>query len=480
MSIASKSLRIQAGIALLLLVGCKAGPDYDGPPETVSASETAFRRADDVQTVAGPLGSRWWASLRDVTLNSLEDAALASSPDLDAATARLRQSRAGLQGQQAGLLPTTGVSAAYLHAHTGTNPLAELSGGSGAGSADDVSFYTAGFDASWEPDFFGGQRRAVESAAADAQARAADLAAAQVSLTADVAQAYVTLRDVQNRLGLAQNSAGLQQKILDLTKLRLAGGTASELDMQRLNTQVESTKAALAPLRAQIEQQLNRLAVLTGKPPGALDAELATPAALPAPPATVMIGDPAALLRRRPDIQAAERRIAACNAVIGQRVADFFPKLNLLGDLGFGSAAPGQLFSGGSVIALAAPMLQWTPFDFGRTRARVDEAEAARDEAMAQYRGAVLKALDDAETSLSRFGRQRENVAGLSRVKISADRAAALTRQRNEGGTAPLIDLLDTERQRLQAEQDLAQAEAALTQDFIGLQKSLGLGWSAQ
>jgi NodT family efflux transporter outer membrane factor (OMF) lipoprotein len=480
-------------LALLMLSGCTLGPDYFGPPKVIAPEQTQFQRESEIRTASGPLEMRWWQSLHDDELTKLVEAAFAASPDRDAAVARLRQARAGLNLQRANLLPTTGAVATDLHLHSESNPLGALAGGGQAGQgsqggggqsvasgSSDIDFTNVGFDASWEVDLFGAKRRAVESAVADLDARQADLEGTQVSLSAEVAEAYVSLRDLQHRLDLAQASAELQGRTLDLTKLRLAGGTASDLDVQRLTTQVESTRADLVPLQAQIAAQLTRLAVLTGQTPGALDTELKVKAPLPIPPESVAIGDPASLLRRRPDICSAERRLASQNAVIGERIADYFPKLTLFGELGFGSTDVSQLLTSQSFSAVAAPVLQWTPFDFGRTEARVGQAEAARDEAMAQYRSTVLQALGDAETALSNYGIQRCNVAGLRRVYESATRAAELTRQRYAGGTASLIDVLDTERARLASEQAVAQAEAALTQDFIGLQKSLGLGWSAE
>ncbi len=469
-----------AALTALMLAGCTVGPDYAGPPEILPQAETSFAHAGEVRTAPGTLQTRWWTALGDTELDRLEDAALAASSDVAAARSRLLQSRAGLREQQADILPTSGTDAIFLHASTGGNGFLGNGndGQSSGGSSNDFNFYNVGFDASWEVDIFGGQRRAIESAGAAAGAREADLADTQVSLTAEVGQAYVSLRDFQNRSALAHRSAELQGHSLDLTRMRLQGGTASELDVERLNTEVESTLADLVPLQQEIEAEIDRLAVLTGRIPGALDGELAVPAPLPMPPPTVTVGDPASLLRRRPDIRVAERQVAAQNAVIGERVADFFPKVQLLGNLGFGSTDVGQLLSGGSFSALAAPIIQWSPFDFGRTQSRLDQANAAHDEALASYRGVVLRALGDAETALSRYGRQRESVASLTRVKASADRAARLTQDRYGGGTATIIDTLDTERQRLQAEQSLAQAQAGLTQDFISLQKSLGLGWS--
>ena len=479
----------------LLLAGCTVGPNYKGPPEVIIAGRP-FARVAAIHVAPGPVQARWWTTLQDRELDRLEIVALSANPDLAAATARLREARAQLHAQQAELRPTTSTSALYLHTQGGTGLLTDSLLGSSstaasqaalssAGTAapaalsDEFDLYDVGFDATWEIDLFGAQRRAMESAAASAEARRADLADGQVTLTADVARAYVSLRDLQHRIALARASAELQGQVLALTQKREAGGTASALDVERLNTQVEQTWTDIVPLQAQVDQQLNQLAILTGRPPGELDAELIQAASPPIPPEMVAVGDPVSLLRRRPDIRAAERQIAAENAIIGQHVADYFPKLELLGNLGFASTDVGQLFSGGSFAAVVAPILQWKPFDFGRTGAAVEQARGGRDEALANYRSTVLKALNDAETGLSRYGNQRLDVAGLERVLASADHAAALTRERYVGGTATLIDTLDTERQRVQAEQALAQAQAELTQDFIALQKSLGLGWQA-
>ena len=463
-------------ILLAVLGGCTVGPDYKGPPAVVPPDATAYRRASGVQVSAAPMAARWWTALADPELDRLEEVALAASPDLAAAQARLRQSRAGLRRARSDLMPTTGITALDLHLHSGESGLAGL-GGSSGGSGSDTDLYNAGFDASWELDIFGAGRRAVEGAAAALDVRQADLAAAQVSLSSEVASAYVTLRDVQHRTALARSSTDLQDKVLGLVRQRLAGGTASELDAARIQTQVESTRAALLPLEAQASAQLDRLAVLTGRLPGDLDTELVPVAAVPLPPVRVATGDIADLLRRRPDIRGAERSIARANAAVGQHVADYFPKVTLFGNLGFGSTDIGQLLGGGAFTAIGAPVLQWKPFDFGRTRSQVDQAVAARDEAEASYRSTVLAALGDAETSLSRYAIQGRSVAALEQVKASADRAASLTRLRYSGGTASTIDVLDTERQRLQAEGDLASAQAALTLDFISLEKSLGLGW---
>jgi NodT family efflux transporter outer membrane factor (OMF) lipoprotein len=327
---------------------------------------------------------------------------------------------------------------------------------------------------------FGGTRRAVEAATAQADAVDADLADTQVSLAAEVAQAYVDLRDEQQRLTLAQRSAELEQQMLTLTQQRRAHGTAADVDVERLTTQVENTRATLTPLDEQVAESLDQLAVLTGQAPGALDQELSAQRPLPALPASVAIGDPASMLQQRPDIRAAERRLASSNAQIGEHKADFFPKVTLFGDIGYTAADPGHLVRKNNFSWIGAPYLQWNVLDFGRTLSSVHSAEASRDEADAKYAHTVLAALQDANTSLSRYGHQREHLATLQQVQASADRSATLMRQRYTAGASSLIDLLDTQRTQFSAQQNVVSGQAELLKDFVSLQKSLGLGWRVQ
>lgn len=452
------------GCATLALSACAVGPDYKGPPAAPQSS-ASFHRALDSNTAAEPQ-AQWWTTLNDAKLDQLIETALKANPSVAAAEARLRESRATLSQQRAGELPTTGASATYLRAK---NPLSSAGG--------DLNLYSLGFDASWELDIFGSTRRAVEAASASAQASEASLEDVRVTLSAEVADAYVQLRDAQQRRALTQHNIDIDTQLLQLMQARRSGGTASELDVARITNQLDTTRANLAPLTALVTAQLDRLAVLTGSAPGSLDEALADTAAVPTPPASVAIGDPAALLRRRPDVVSAERRLAQSNAVIGQNVAAYFPKVSVLGFLGFASTSPGTLFESGSFVPLIAPTLQWTPFDFGRTRAKVSQARAARDEAEANYQQAVLNALGDAEGSLARFGGQRDTVNDLGRALASAERVYSLTEVRLKGGTAATVDVLDADSRRIQAELAYQQALSELTQDYVALQKSLGLGW---
>jgi NodT family efflux transporter outer membrane factor (OMF) lipoprotein len=462
---------------------CTVGPDYAGAPQVApdAARAANFVRAPSVGVVSTRAPSQWWLALNDPQLNTLIDAALVHNPDIHAAQARLRESRAQLQNQKANGMPKGSVDAAALRLRQpNLSALSSSQGSSSSSGGGPLQLYTAGFDATWEIDLFGGTRRAVEAATAEADAVDADLADTQVSLAAEVAQAYVDLRDEQQRLTLAQRSAEIEQRMLTLTQQRRAHGTAADVDVERLTTQVENTRATLTPLDEQVEASLDQLAVLTGQAPGALDQELSALRPMPALPASVPVGDPASMLQQRPDIRAAERRLASSNAQIGEHKADFFPKVTLFGDIGYTAADPGHLLRKSNFSWIGAPYLQWNVLDFGRTLSSVHSAEASRDEADAKYAHTVLAALQDANTSLSRYGHQREHLATLQQVQASADRSATLMRQRYTAGASSLIDLLDTQRTQFSAQQNVVAGQAELLKDFVSLQKSLGLGWRVQ
>lgn len=472
-------IRTLALAACLLATGCTVGPDYRGAPEVAGDALRAgatFAHAGEGVQAHTPGVARWWTALNDPQLTALVDDAIAHSPNIRAAQAKVRQSRASLRSHQADLLPKAGVDLAMVR--TRSPDLSLLGGNNGSGNGrSPLDLYVAGFDASWEIDLFGGTRRAVEAAGADADAASEDLADAHVQLAAEVAQTYVALRDQQARLALVHDSAQLEGEMLDLTRQRRAGGVASELDVERLVTQVEQTQSRVLPLEADVIESLDQLALLTGRAPGALDAELQASKALPSVPAKVAIGDPSALLQARPDIRAAERRLASQNAQIGVQTANWFPKLSIMGELGYSALDPGHLVRKDNFSWMTMPRLQWNVLDFGRVQAGVDGAKAGRDQAQAKYESAVLTALRDADVALARYGHQRENVYRLRSVEASATRAATLTRQRYRAGTASTLDWLDAERTRFSAEQDRIAGDAQLLKSFVMLHKALGLGW---
>lgn len=468
LNVAARVLSVLAGGCV---AACTVGPDYKGPP-AVRDQSARFVRVPAQQNLQVP-DAKWWLQLNDPLLSDLIDRALKSSPSIAVATARLREARAMLAAERAKELPSSGASAAYLRAHGLTSAL----GAEPAGASDDSNVVSVGFDATWEVDLFGAHRRAVEGAAASFEGSRANLRDVFVSLSSEVAQSYVQLRDAQERLSLTKRNVAIDRQLLELMQRRRAAGTASDLDVARLTNQLDTTQATLQSLEAEITEQMDKLSLLIGNMPGALDEELTAACPVPLPPAETRIGDPETMLRRRPDIAAAERRLAQQTALIGQDIAALFPKLTLLGDVGFTAPGPRTLFNGGSFTYIAAPILQWTPLDFGRNRAKIDQAKSSRDEAEADYRRAVLAALQDAESALNRYGRQRNSVTDYAKARDSAERVYQLTEIRLRAGAAATTELLDADSRRLQAQLSYQQAVARLSTDFVALQKSLGLGW---
>ncbi|WP_225774527.1 efflux transporter outer membrane subunit [Pseudomonas sp. Marseille-Q5115] len=466
--------RLVLPLALIASGGCTVGPDYQGPSLVAGSTLAAARLPHAPLAVeSAPTTARWWEGLGDWQLDGLVETALRQSPDVASAEARLRQSRAGLRGEQASGRPKVSAGATMLRMRSPDTRA--LGTGDGRGP---LSLYLANFDASWEVDLFGGTRRAVEAASASSQASEAQLADVQVSLAADVVQAYVDLRDRQARLALVEASSASEDQALELTRQRRERGVASQLQLEQVLTQADTTRAQRLPLQADIIEAFDRLAALSGLEPGALDAQLGAARPLPQVPASVPQADPAALLKARPDVREAERQLASRHAQIGEKTADWFPKLSLYGSLGFSAGDPSHLARSDNATWLAVPRLTWNALDFGRVAASVNAAEAGRDEALEHYRGVVLVALRDADTALARYGHQRQNVVLLRDIEASATRAATLTGERYHAGTASTLDWLDAERTRYQAEQNRVAGDAQLLKDFTALHKALGLGWA--
>lgn len=478
--------------AIALLAGCTVGPDYKGPTALPPAAQpgSAFARAPASTSAEEPALAHWWLALGDPVLNTLEARALAGNPGLDAAQARIEQARQNVRYERAQQLPTGAVQGTYIYADlpgldlgadnggsTGGTPAPPAPGAAPAPADTTISFFNLGLNANWEIDLWGKQRRIAESANAQLGAAVASAADAQVQLTAEVAQAYVNLRERQHRLASLKRARDMRARQLDLSEQRFRRGTTAAFEVERARTQLNATDTDIASVGAELESYLNALAALTGAAPGMVDPLVAVETPIPLPPAEVAVGNPASLIARRPDVRAAERNIAAANAQVGAVQAARLPTISFMGILGIGGPKVDDLLDLGNVSKIAMPQIQWGVLDFGRSLARLRQARSARDEAEANYRQAVLGALQDAETSLSRFGHQRETVAALAQVAASAERSARLMRQRYDAGAASLSDTLDAERQALEAERNLAAATAALTGSFVAVQKSLGLGW---
>lgn len=459
-----------AVILILLLAGCAAvGPEYAAPdlphPPAWSGAAGAAGTAR-----AGTDLAAWWQALGDPTLTRLIERAQASSPDLRGARARLREARARRAAAGARTLPSLSASAS---AATGKS-----SGQSGGGGQSE--HYDAGFDASWEADLFGGIRRGVEAAQADLEATAADLEAVRVSLAAEVALNYVELRAAQARLAIARANLESQSETLQLTDWRAQAGLASSLDVEQAKTGVAQTRAQIPGLETGRGEAENRLAILLGQLPGSLAAELGPVARLPDAPDSVAVDIPAQALARRPDVRAAERRLAAETARVGVAEAARYPGLVLTASIGLDALNPADLLTRAALTRSLLARLAGTVFDGGRLRQQVAIQNAVQERALVAYESAVLGALEEVENALAALANGRRKQAALTEAADAARNAALLARHRYTAGSVDFQTVLDTERSLLATEDGLAAARAESVSALIRLYKALGGGWSAE
>jgi NodT family efflux transporter outer membrane factor (OMF) lipoprotein len=344
------------------------------------------------------------------------------------------------------------------------------------------SLFTLGFDAAWVVDVFGGNRRGVEAAKANEQASAAERRGVVLMVAAETARAYLELRGTQRELQIAQLTLEEQRQTLRVTEDKFRAGLAPNLQVLRARTEVEGTAAQIPPLQQAIRQYIHVLSTLLGLEPTALAAELEQPAPIPTASGQLSVGIPSDLLRRRPDIQSAERQLASTTAQVGVATAQLFPQVVLGGSAGLQSREFGNLFNGNSTNSpstyyLAGPSINWTVFDAGRRKAGVKFAEAQVDAAKAYYQDTVLRAFREVESSLVAVDRAREQVSDLRRLTASARETAAISRRDYEGGILDQLTVLDAQRQSNRADMLLAQGQVQLVVNVVTLYKALGGGW---
>lgn len=457
-------------VAAALLAACAVGPDFVKP--TLSTPER-FAQADaSAETSVAAPDAEFWQGFNDPLLTRLIDDALSANHDLRIALARYDRSNALLRGAKFDYLPTITASgeAADTRASADQAP--------GVARADrDSESYSAGINASWELDLFGRVRRGVEAQRADTAATADDLAALQVAIVGEVARSYVELRGLQERLRVAQENADNQRETLRLVDARFNAGRGTEFDTSRARAQLEATLSRVPALEAQVAVTMHRIAVLTGRTPEALIAELQTPASLPALPARLDAGTPGELLRRRPDVAAAEHRLHSATARIGVATADLFPRFTLGGLIGSQAIDSSALFERGSETRLVALGIDWSFLDIGRVRARIAASDADASGELARYQQTVLLALEDTENALVRYARARTEDQHLERAAIDSAKAAQLARLRFEAGAADLFEVLDAERTRLQAQDAFADVRTRSATSMIALYKAMAGGW---
>jgi len=463
--------KVGALSAALLLAACQAGPDYQKPQTTLAPYHNA-----PVQAAEAPPLDQWWTGFHDAELTVIVERALAQNLDLAASLARVQQARAVARETGARLMPSGAFESSVTpYRQSVESPVGAIAHNLPGYDRDWVE-YTAGVGASWEVDLSGGLHRDVETAGALAEAAEADHAGTRISVAADAADAYLQIRGYQARLAFAKAQIDADNHLLDLVKLREKRGVATDREVAQADALTAQARALVPPLRIGLEAQLNRLDVLLGAQPGTYAKELSTVADIPAIPA-VDPADPADLLRRRPDVIAAERKLAASNARIGSAMSEYYPKLNLSALLGFDSISSQQFLTGAAFQPQAVAGLRWRLFDFGKVDAQVEQANGANAEALAQYRAAVLRATEDVENALTALAQEAEQTRELSRETASLTRARDTAEEAYRGGAVSLIDVLDSDRQLLIAQDDLARVRADTARSAVGSYRALGGGW---
>lgn len=450
-----------ASAVALLLVGCAASPDHQPPKATL---EPAFV----MPAASGEPAAAFWRGFADPVLDALIAEAVNANADVRLAQARLQEVRA-------------------LAGEADANRLPSLSLGAGAGRGNEVGFpidnylnVSGAFN--WELDFFGRTRRASESAAAQVQAGEAGVLAAQRVVGAEIATQYLALRALQQRLAVAQESLANQRETQRIVKARADLGRGTPLDVARANALVETTEASLPALQGAIERTALRIATLSGRTPRATLALLAEAKPLPSLPATsaetLTAGTPQGLLERRPDIRVAERQLAAATAAIGVARADLYPRISLVGLLGFTSTQAADLFDSAGRNTNLGASLSWSALDFGRVRNRIGASEARAQQALVQWEQTVQLALEETEGALSAYTRSVQQSARLENAARESAEAARIARVRYEAGAADLLTVLDAERTALVARDALVQSQQGTLSAIVAVYRALGGGWT--
>jgi multidrug efflux system outer membrane protein len=447
---------------MLALYGCApVAPQHAAP---LAIDMPAAWSVDDVSARAGKSSLvKWWLRFDDPLLGSLVTQALAANTSVKSAQAALQQARALRDVAAAGLLPAVGSSASAQSSTSGGN--------------SPSNNFQAGLDASWELDIFGANRNALNASDAAAKASAATLGDVQVSIAAEVALSYITLRTAQARLAIANDNLASQQETLQITQWRLQAGLVTSLEAEQARAAAEQTSAQLPALQTSIEQAGHALAVLIGQPPAALATVLAAASPVPQAADDLALSIPAETLRQRPDVRAAEHQVTAAVARVAQADAARAPNFKLGGSLGLSSLTLGSLTNSASVVSALLASVSMPVFDGGAARAQVRAQQAALDQARVAYESIVLTALKDVGDALVALRGDRERLLHLQQAAEAAGNAALLALQRYSSGLVDFQTVLETQRTQLSTQDSVASAGADLSADHVRLYKALGGGW---
>lgn len=466
-------------VAVLGLAACAVGPDYHQPQAEMPKAYQHAAELAQVNAAREPIAlDTWWNGFNDPILSKIVQRALDENLDMAASLARVEQARAAANFAGAELLPQgNAYGDVSKERQSLESPLGKI-GSTSPSYKRGQTLYSVGAAATWEIDIAGGLRRGAEAADAELQAAEANHLGVRITVAAEAADAYFRIRGAQARIAIARQQVETNQRLLDLVRLRLGQGIGAEREQAQAEALLAQTKVTIPPLQIELDTQLNRLDLLMGAQPGTYAAELRDSRSNPTVPQVALAEGPASLLQRRPDVIAAERRLAASNARIGVATAEYYPKVSLSALLGFESLSAGKLFSAQAFQPAAAAGLRWRLFDFGRVNAEVAGAKGAYAEALAIYRKSMLQATADVEDALIALTQLDMQSHELDNEVNAHQRARDASEEAYKGGAVSLYEVLDEDRQLLASRDQQAKVKADNARAAVSAFRALGGGWS--
>ncbi len=480
-NIRSLKIYLTAVSAILLLAGCAIGPDFKRPSPDVPQQWIGTQAGPGQESTAASAAlASWWLTFNDSGLSSLIERGIRSNLDLKIAGQRIRQSRAALSGASSGVWPSLDANARYQRSgtHSPSDPEDRSGTGAGTGSGSG-NFYRLGLDSSWELDLFGGVRRSVEAAQAEADASVENRRDVLVSLVAEIGIDYIDLRGLQEQLMITRENLKIQERSAQITRKRFDAGFAGALDVANAEAQVATTRAQIPSQEATIRQTVYRLGLLLGENPAALVDELSPEKPLPSIPGRIPPDLPSKLLERRPDIRMAEARFHAATARIGVAKADLFPRFFLTGTA---SLQANELESWSRSITRLwsiGPSVSWNILNGSLTRSRIEENRALAEQSLLEYRKTILAALQEVESALVAFDKEAERQVSLQAAVDSSRHAVDLAERLYVGGQNDFLSVLVSQRSLYASQAELARSRDSNAANLIALYKALGGGWES-
>lgn len=451
-------------LALVAAGGCKVGSDYVAPQATVNATYSQLDEEKGVRQQVGADVSSWWSQVNDPILAQLTREAVADNLTLREALFRIQSARAAMGATRANLAPQFSESGGYAF-------------GRSSQTQSQYDAFSLATGMSWEVDVFGRLQRLTEAATADIEVQRELYRNTYVILTADVAQSYIDARSYQEQIRISEENIAIQRSTYEITQTKTAAGSTSKLDESQALGVCRGTESSLLSLQTMYQQALNRLSILVGRPPGYVDSLMSAPKPIPSAPEEIMVGIPADLLRRRPDVRAAEQQIIAQNARVGAAIGDLYPIFSLNGSFGLDANSVGNMFDGDAISASVGPSFRWNILNFGKYRFNVEAQRYVQEQLIASYRQAVLEAAEEVDNALVGYVNERDRLASLSDAVDAYTEAYELSNERYKAGRIDFQRLLDSQAGKLSYELQYMQCRASMMTSVVRLYRALGGDW---